>query len=159
MKIDIIAVGKLKEKYLKSGMEEYLKRMQSYAKVKVLEVPDEKTLEGGSPREVEIIQEKESLGILKKIPEGAQVIVLDIKGKFLSSEELAEAFEEYSIRGKSHWVFIIGGSVGLSKSILERADLRLSFSKMTFPHQLMRLILVEQIYRGFKILKKEPYHK
>jgi len=159
MKIDIIAVGKLKEKYLKSGMEEYLKRMQSYAKVKVLEVPDEKTLEGGSPREVEIIQEKEGRGILKNVPEGAQVIVLDRKGKMLSSEELAACFEEYSIYGKSHWVFIIGGSMGLSKAILERADLRLSFSKMTFPHQLMRLILVEQIYRGFKILKKEPYHK
>jgi len=159
MKIDIIAVGKLKEKYLKTGMEEYLKRMQSYAKVKVLEVPDEKTLEGGSPREVEIIQEKEGRGILKKIPEGAQVVVLDIKGKMLSSEELAECFQEYSINGKSHWVFVIGGSMGLSKAVLDRGDLKLSFSKMTFPHQLMRLILLEQIYRGFKILKKEPYHK
>lgn len=159
MKIDIIAVGKLKEKYLKTGMEEYLKRLQSYAKVKVSEVPDEKTLEGGSPREVEIIQEKEGQGILKKIPEGAQVIALDLKGKMLSSEELAERFQEYSLRGKSHWVFIIGGSMGLSNSVLNRADLRLSFSKMTFPHQLMRLILLEQIYRGFKILKKEPYHK
>lgn len=159
MKIDIIAVGKLKEKYLKTGMEEYLKRMQSYAKVKVLEVPDEKTLEGSSPREVEIIQDKEGQGILKKIPESAQVIVLDIKGKMLTSEELAKAFHEFGLRGKSHWVFIIGGSVGLSKSVLDRADLRLSFSKMTFPHQLMRLILLEQIYRGFKILKNEPYHK
>ncbi len=159
MKIDIIAVGKLKEKYLKMGMEEYLKRLQSYAKVQVLEVPDEKTLEGGSPREVEIIQEKESQGILKKIPEGAQVIVLDLKGKMLSSEELAECFQQYSLHGKSHWVFVIGGSLGLSKSVLDRGDLILSFSKMTFPHQLMRMILLEQIYRGFKILKKEPYHK
>ena len=159
MKIDIIAVGKLKEKYLKMGMEEYLKRLQSYAKVKIFEVPDEKTSEGGSPREVEIIQEREAQGILKKIPEGALVIALDIKGKNLSSEELGEAFKEYSLRGKSHWIFIIGGSLGLSKSLLDRADLRLSFSRMTFPHQLMRLILVEQIYRGFKILNKEPYHK
>ncbi|NBG88099.1 23S rRNA (pseudouridine(1915)-N(3))-methyltransferase RlmH [Isachenkonia alkalipeptolytica] len=159
MKIDIIAVGKLKEKYLKIGMEEYLKRLQSYAKVKVWEVPDEKTLEGGSLREVSIIQEKEAERIVKKIPEGAQVIALDIQGKMLTSEELSETFQEYGLRGKSHWIFIIGGSLGLSKEILQRADLRLSFSKMTFPHQLMRLILLEQIYRGFKILKREPYHK
>ncbi len=159
MKIDIIAVGKVKEKYLKMGMEEYLKRLQSHAKVTIVEVPDEKTIEGGSDREVEIIREREGRGILKKIPEGAQVIVLDIQGKMLTSEELASTFEEYGVRGKSHWVFVIGGSVGLSSSVLSRGDLRLSFSKMTFPHQLMRLILLEQIYRGFKIIKKEPYHK
>ncbi len=159
MKIDIIAVGKIKEKYLKMGIQEYQKRLQSYAKVQVFEVPDEKTLEGGSQREIDIIREKEGRGILKKIPEGAVVIVLAIEGKMLSSEALAETFREYGLRGNSHMAFIIGGSMGLSAKVLSRSDLRLSFSKMTFPHQLMRLILVEQIYRSFKILKNEPYHK
>ncbi len=159
MRIDIIAVGKLKEKYLKMAMEEYQKRLQSYGKVRVIEIPDEKTPEGSSSREEEIVKDKEGRGILKKIPQSAVVIALDRKGKMLSSEELAETFQAYGLEGKSHLVFLIGGSLGLSEAVLDRADLRLSFSKMTFPHQLMRLILIEQIYRGFKILKKEPYHK
>ncbi|WP_027308670.1 23S rRNA (pseudouridine(1915)-N(3))-methyltransferase RlmH [Caloramator sp. ALD01] len=159
MNITIVSVGKLKEKYLKEGINEYLKRLSKYAKVDIIEVPDEKAPENLSKREEEMVKEKEGQGILKYIKENMYVIVLDIKGKQLSSEELADFLSQRAILGESNIAFVIGGSLGLSQTVLNRANYKLSFSKMTFPHQLMRLILLEQIYRGFRIINGEPYHK
>ncbi|TDT63256.1 23S rRNA (pseudouridine(1915)-N(3))-methyltransferase RlmH [Fonticella tunisiensis] len=159
MNITIISVGKLKEKYLREGIEEYKKRLTRYCSIDIIEVPDEKAPENLSEREEEQIKEKEGQGILKHIRESAYVIALDIKGKMLSSEELSGLLGELALSGNSSIAFVIGGSLGLSKEVLNRANYKLSFSKMTFPHQLMRLILLEQVYRGFKILKGEPYHK
>lgn len=159
MNITIISVGKLKEKYLKLGIEEFSKRLSKYCKINIIEVPDEKAPESLSPAEMEAIKAKEGEGILKHIKEGMYVIALDIKGKMLSSEELAAHLENLGVVGNSNIVFVIGGSLGLSKKVLDRSDYRLSFSLMTFPHQLMKLILLEQIYRAFRIMKNEPYHK
>ncbi|CDF59012.1 23S rRNA (pseudouridine(1915)-N(3))-methyltransferase RlmH [Thermobrachium celere] len=159
MNIIIISVGKLKEKYLKEGINEYLKRLSKYAKVDIIEVPDEKAPDNLSPKEEELVKEKEGQGILKHIKDNMYVVALDIKGKQLSSEELAEFLSQRALLGESSIAFIIGGSLGLSQSVLNRANYKLSFSKMTFPHQLMRLILLEQIYRGFRIINGEPYHK
>lgn len=159
MNITIISVGKLKEKYLKLGIEEFSKRLSKYCKINIIEVPDEKAPESLSPAEMEAIKAKEGEGILKHIKEGMYVIALDIKGKMLSSEELAAHLENLGVIGNSNIVFVIGGSLGLSKKVLDRSDYRLSFSLMTFPHQLMKLILLEQIYRAFRIMKNEPYHK
>ncbi|SHE51484.1 23S rRNA (pseudouridine(1915)-N(3))-methyltransferase RlmH [Caloramator proteoclasticus] len=159
MNITIVSVGKLKEKYLKEGINEYLKRLSKYAKVDIIEVPDEKAPENLSNKEEEMVKEKEGQGILKYIKENMYVIVLDIKGKQLSSEELADFLSQRALLGESNIAFVIGGSLGLSQTVLNRANYKLSFSKMTFPHQLMRLILLEQIYRGFRIINGEPYHK
>lgn len=159
MEITIIAVGKLKEKYLKNGLSEYLKRMKSYANVKIVEVNDEPAGQTLSDAEVEQVKEAEGQRIIGKIPERARVIALDLKGKQLTSEAFAEEVNETMTYGTSQIAFIIGGSHGLSKEVLQKTDLKISFGKMTYPHQLMRLILIEQIYRAFKIIRNEPYHK
>ncbi|NLW43166.1 MAG: 23S rRNA (pseudouridine(1915)-N(3))-methyltransferase RlmH [Tissierellia bacterium] len=158
MSIRIIAVGKLKEKYLKSGIDEYLKRMQSYSKLEVTEIPDEQAPENLSEKDLEIIKNKEGEKILSKIKKEDYVINLEINGKLLSSEDLAGLIERNLPSGRD-LVFIIGGSNGLSQNVINRGDFSLSFSKMTFPHQLMRLVLIEQIYRGFRIINNHPYHK
>jgi 23S rRNA (pseudouridine1915-N3)-methyltransferase len=159
MNLSIIAVGKLKEKYLKQGIEEYVKRLNSYAKLEMVEVPDEKAPEELSKLEMEQVKQKEGERILSKISSDAHVIALAINGKQKSSEELADSLDKLATYGKSKVAFVIGGSLGLSDEVLKRADEQLSFSKMTFPHQLMKLILVEQIYRAFRINRGEPYHK
>ncbi|PLR79995.1 23S rRNA (pseudouridine(1915)-N(3))-methyltransferase RlmH [Bacillus canaveralius] len=159
MNISIVTVGKLKEKYLKQGIDEYLKRLTSYAKVEVIEVADEKAPEVLSSLEMEQVKQKEAERILAKISPDTHVIALAIEGKQKSSEELADALDRLATYGKSKVAFTIGGSLGLGDDVLKRADDKLSFSKMTFPHQLMRLILVEQIYRAFRINRGEPYHK
>ena len=159
MNISIIAVGKLKEKYLKTGIDEYLKRLSSYAKVEILEIPDEKAPEELSAAEMEQVKQKEGEKLLAKLSQDTYVIALAIDGKMKSSEELADTLDKLATYGKSKIAFVIGGSLGLSNEVLKRADEKLSFSKMTFPHQLMRLILLEQIYRAFRINRNEPYHK
>jgi 23S rRNA (pseudouridine1915-N3)-methyltransferase len=157
--ITIITVGKLKEKYLKQGINEYLKRLGAYAKVDIIEVPDEKAPEQLSEVEMEQVKNKEGERILAKINQDAHVIALAINGKMRTSEELANNLDKLATYGKSKIVFVIGGSLGLSDSVMKRANETLSFSKMTFPHQLMRLVLVEQVYRAFRIIRGEPYHK
>ncbi|MFE8701995.1 23S rRNA (pseudouridine(1915)-N(3))-methyltransferase RlmH [Cytobacillus sp. FJAT-54145] len=159
MNISLITVGKLKEKYLKQGIDEYLKRLSGYAKVEVLEVADEKAPEQLSDLEMEQVKGKEGERILSKISPDTYVIALAIDGKQKSSEELADSIDKLATYGKSKIAFVIGGSLGLSDEVLKRADEKLSFSKMTFPHQLMKLILLEQIYRAFRINRGEPYHK
>jgi 23S rRNA (pseudouridine1915-N3)-methyltransferase len=157
--ISIITVGKLKEKYLKSGIDEYLKRLSIYAKVEILEIPDEKAPEELSMAEMEQVKKKEGEKILAKLSQETYVVALAIDGKMKSSEELADTLDKLATYGKSKIAFVIGGSLGLSNEVLKRADEKLSFSKMTFPHQLMRLILLEQVYRSFRINRNEPYHK
>lgn len=159
MKISIITVGKLKEKYLKQGIDEYLKRLSTYAKVEIIEVADEKAPEQLSEAEMEEVKRKEGERILSHLSEDTYIITLEISGRMLSSEQLAAKIDELGTYGKSKLAFIIGGSLGLSKEVQNRSDLALSFSKMTFPHQLMRLILLEQIYRAYRINRGEPYHK
>lgn len=159
MNISIISVGKLKEKYLKMGMDEYVKRLSGYAKIELIEVPDEKAPEELSEAEMELVKKKEGERILSKIPDGTYVYALAIEGKMKTSEEFAEGLEKLMTYGTSKIAFVIGGSLGLHKDVLNRADEKISFGRMTFPHQLMRLILLEQIYRGFRIMKGEPYHK
>ncbi|MGG3891160.1 23S rRNA (pseudouridine(1915)-N(3))-methyltransferase RlmH [Metabacillus fastidiosus] len=159
MNILIITVGKLKEKYLKQGIDEYLKRLTPYAKIEVVELPDEKAPENLSEIEMEQIKGKEGEKILSKISDDTHVIALAIEGKMKSSEQLASDIDKLATYGKSKIAFVIGGSLGLSKDVMKRANDTLSFSKMTFPHQLMRLVLVEQIYRAFRINRGEPYHK
>ncbi|HSJ37324.1 MAG TPA: 23S rRNA (pseudouridine(1915)-N(3))-methyltransferase RlmH [Planococcus sp. (in: firmicutes)] len=159
MNISIVTVGKLKEKYLKSGIEEYTKRLGSYCKISEIEVADEKAPEQLSDADMEIVKKKEGERILAKIPVDAYVIALAIDGKMKTSEGLSKDIESLMTYGRSKIVFVIGGSLGLHDEVLKRADEKLSFSKMTFPHQLMKLILVEQVYRAFRIMKNEPYHK
>lgn len=159
MNISIITIGKLKEKYLKQGIDEYLKRLSTYAKVDIIELPDEKAPENLSESEMEQVKLKEGERILAKISEDTHVIALAIEGKMKSSEELAKDIDQLATYGKSKVAFVIGGSLGLSKEVMKRANGTLSFSKMTFPHQLMRLILLEQVYRAFRINRNEPYHK
>lgn len=156
MNISIVSVGKVKEKYLRDGIEEYRKRLTRYCNIEIIEVPDEKAPETLSPKEEEQVKEKEGQAILKHIKENAYVIALAINGKQLSSEELADFISERAMNGDSSLIFVIGGSLGLSQDVLSRADFKLSFSKMTFPHQLMRMILLEQVYRGYRIIKGEP---
>jgi 23S rRNA (pseudouridine1915-N3)-methyltransferase len=157
--ISIITVGKLKEKYLKLGIDEYLKRLSGYAKVEVIEVADEKAPEVLSEIEMEQVKQKEGERILARVNADAHVIALAINGKMQTSEELADTMDKLATYGKSKIAFIIGGSLGLSQEVLKRSNEQLSFSKMTFPHQLMRLILVEQVYRAYRINRGEPYHK
>lgn len=159
MKITIITVGKIKEKYLKEAIAEYSKRLSKYCKLEIVEVADEKTPENASETIENGIREKEAERILKYIKEDAYIITLEIGGKLLSSEELAEKIEKLGIQGTSHIIFIIGGSIGLGTSVLKKSDYALSFSRMTFPHQLMRVILLEQVYRSYRIINGEPYHK
>jgi len=159
MNIDIAVVGKIKEKYLAEGIMEYSKRLGRYCSLRILEVEDEKTPETMSDREKEEVKRKEGERLLSRIPDQALVIALAIDGKQLSSEELSERISDLMVKGTSHIVFVIGGSLGLSDEVLARSQMKLSFSRMTFPHQLMRMILLEQIYRAFRIIKNEPYHK
>ncbi|MCM8709626.1 23S rRNA (pseudouridine(1915)-N(3))-methyltransferase RlmH [Clostridium sp. SYSU_GA19001] len=159
MNITIITIGKLKEKYLKDAISEYTKRLSRYCRLEIIELPDEKTPDNASEKEEMQIKTKEGEAILKHIKDNMYVIALAIEGKMLSSEELAGFIKELGVKGESNIAFIIGGSLGLSKEVLNRADYKLSFSKMTFPHQLMRVILLEQVYRGFRIINGEPYHK
>ena len=159
MKITVISVGKIKEKFFKDALNEYTKRLSKYCKLEIIEVSDEKTKENMSETEENIIKEKEGKKILKNIKEREYVITLEINGKNLSSEQLASHIKELGITGNSSITFIIGGSIGLSKEVSKRANYKLSFSKMTFPHQMMRVILLEQVYRSFRIINGEPYHK
>ena len=159
MKITLITVGKIKEKNLKDAIAEYSKRLSRYCKLEIVEVADEKTPDNASDTVEDAIRDKEGERILKYIKEDAYVITLEIAGKMLTSEEMAEKIEKLGVQGTSHIIFIIGGSIGLGREILKRSDYALSFSKMTFPHQLMRVILLEQIYRSYRIINHEPYHK
>lgn len=159
MQIKIITVGKIKENYLKGAIAEYSKRLSRYCNLEIAEVADEKTPDSLSEAAAEAIRAKEGERILKHIREDMFVITLEIQGKQMTSEEFAAKIAALGVQGKSRIAFVIGGSIGLGKDILKRSDLALSFSKMTFPHQLMRVILLEQIYRGFRIKSGEPYHK
>ena len=159
MKITLIAVGKIKERYFEDAIREYSKRLSRYCRLEIIQVADEKTPDGASEALEEQIKEKEGRRILDQIREGAYVIALAVEGKQLNSLELAARMERLAVEGKSQLVFLIGGSLGLSKEVMRRADFALSFSAMTFPHQLMRVILLEQIYRSFRIRAGEPYHK
>lgn len=159
MNIKIISVGKLKEKYLIAGINEYAKRLGGYAKIQLIEVPDEKAPENLSEAEMIQVKDKEGERILAKIKDQEYVYALAIEGKNPSSESFAQQLNQQTIQGKSSFVFVIGGSLGLSQAVMQRSDAQISFGKMTYPHQLMRLILVEQIYRAFRIIKGEPYHK
>ena len=159
MKITIITVGKIKEKYLRDAIAEYSKRLSRYCKLEVIEVADEKTPDQASETMEEQIRSKEGERILKYIRDDMYVITLEIGGKMLSSEEFAKKIETLGVQGQSSIAFVIGGSIGLGKEVLKRSDYALSFSKMTFPHQLMRVILLEQVYRGYRIMNGEPYHK
>lgn len=159
MKITVLCVGKVKEAYFTGAVEEYAKRLSRYCKLEIIEVADEKTPDGASEALNEQIKQKEAERLKKYLPEDAYVVVLAILGKQLSSEELSEKIGTLGVRGMSHIVFVIGGSLGLADSITGQADFLLSFSKMTFPHQLMRVILLEQIYRAYRIINGEPYHK
>lgn len=159
MKIDIICVGKLKEQYLRDAVEEYTKRLSRYCRVSIIEVKDETAPANHSSGEGEKILLAEADRIKKHIKDYSFIVALDIKGEQVTSEEFAERLQKMMLLGSSNITFIIGGSMGLHPSILTSSNWRLSFSKMTFPHQLMRVILCEQLYRGFTILKGEPYHK
>lgn len=159
MKITVITVGKIKEKYLKDAIVEYQKRLGRYCKLEIVEVADEKTPDNAGETLENQIRRKEGERIAKYLKDDAYIIALAIDGKMLSSEEFADQIQRLGVGGTSHIQFVIGGSIGLDEEILKRADYRLSFSKMTFPHQLMRVILLEQIYRGYRIIANEPYHK
>ena len=159
MKIKIVTVGKLKEKYLKDGIAEYSKRLSRFANLEMIELADEKTPDRASDSENQKILELEGTRILSKIGDRDFVIVLAIEGKTLSSEEFSKQLERAPINGFSTLTFVIGGSLGLSSQVKKRANLSISFGRLTLPHQLMRLVLVEQIYRAFTIQQGSPYHK
>ena len=159
MKITVIAVGKIKEKFYTDAIAEYSKRLSRYCRLEVIQVADEKTPDGASEAQERQIKEKEGSRILAQIKDGAYVIALAVQGTMLSSEQLASKLNKLGVDGQSQIVLIIGGSLGLSDEVLKRADYHLSFSPMTFPPQLMRVILLEQIYRSSRIISGEPYHK
>lgn len=159
MKITIVCVGKIKEKFFREAIAEYEKRLSRYCKLEILEVIDEKTNEQASDAQASLVKQKEGERILSRIKEDGLVIALAIEGKPLDSVELSQKIESFGVSGISHLYFVIGGSLGLSREVYERADFLLSFSNMTFPHQLMRVILLEQIYRSYRIINHEPYHK
>lgn len=159
MKITILCVGKVKEKFYRDAISEFSKRLSRYCKLEIIEVADEKTTEEASDTEIRLVKDKEGDRLLKNIKDDAYVVCLCIDGTSLDSEELSEKIEKLGIQGTSHICFIIGGSLGLSEQVIKRADYKLSFSKMTFPHQLMRVILLEQVYRAYRIMNHEPYHK
>ncbi len=159
MKISIVCVGKIKEKFYRDALEEYGKRLSRYCRLEILEVADEKTPEGAGAAREEQIRRREGERILARLKEDAFVITLEIAGEKMDSPAFAGMLEQIGLSGRSHIQFVIGGSLGLHEEVSARADKRLSFSDMTFPHQLMRVILSEQIYRGYRILSGEPYHK
>lgn len=159
MRVTVVCVGKLKEAYWRGAIGEYSKRLSRYMKLEIVELADEKAPETMSPAQENEVRQKEGLRILKAIKEDAYVVALAIEGTAHSSEALAEFIAKKAVRGVSHMAFVIGGSLGLSSDVMKRADFALSFSPMTFPHQMMRVILLEQIYRAEKINRKEPYHK
>lgn len=159
MNITIISVGKIKEKYINLGLSEFSKRLSKYCKLNLIEVSDEKAPENLSEADMKIVKNKEGEKILSKLNDNTYIIVLAIDGKQLSSEELSKKIDNLALQGNSSITFIIGGSLGLSDEVLNKANYKLSFSKMTFPHQLMKLILLEQVYRAFRISRGEPYHK
>ena len=159
MNITVISVGKLKEKYLKQAIDEYSKRLSRYCKLNIIELADEQTPDNASEKDELIIKDKEGNKILSNIKDNMYVVTLDLKGKMLSSEELSKFIDNCGVRGDSNMFFVICGSLGLSVSVLKRAYYRLCFSKMTFPHQMFRVMLLEQIYRAFRISCGEPYHK
>lgn len=159
MNVDIIAVGKVKEKYLTEGIKEYQKRLSPYCKLRIIEVGEQRAPENLSDKEKAQVRQREGNNILQKLNPMSFVVALCIEGQSLSSEEMAGKFGQLMVSGKSHITFIIGGSLGLSDEVKARADFSLSFSEFTFPHQLMRLVLVEQVYRWFKIMRGEPYHR
>jgi len=159
MQVHIIAVGKIKEKYLQLGILEYEKRLRPYAKLHIVELPEEKRPVSASSSIEAAAIEKEGERICAAIPNGSFVIALDVRGVSWSSEELADAFREWELAGKNQVAFVIGGDLGLSPAVLSRSGLRLSLSKMTFTHPMARLLLLEQVYRAFRILRGEPYHK
>lgn len=159
MNIQIICIGKLKEKYWTDAITEYSKRLSRYCTLEIIELKESRLPDKASAADEENVKLEEGRTILKAIKDGTYVITLEILGKQLTSPELAEKIQTLSIEGKSNVAFIIGGSLGLSAEVSKRADYKLSFSKMTFPHQMMRVILLEQVYRGFKIIKNEAYHK
>ena len=159
MQIRVIAVGRIKEKYMQDGIAEYEKRLRPYAKVQIVEISEEKRPASPTPSVESIALEKEGDRILATVPEGSFLIALDVKGISWSSEELAASFREWELSGQNQLAFVIGGDLGLAPAVIARSDLRLSLSKMTFPHPLARLLLVEQVYRAFRIMRGEPYHK
>jgi 23S rRNA (pseudouridine1915-N3)-methyltransferase len=159
MKVTLICVGKLKEKYLSQGVEEYVKRLSRYCSLDIIELADEKTPDNASSVVEELIKKKEGERILKALKDDSYCIALAINGEMLTSPGLAEKIDALGVSGTSHISFVIGGSLGLSEDVIRRADYKLSFSKMTFPHQLMRMILLEQVYRAYRIIHNQPYHK
>jgi len=159
MKVTIVCVGKLKEKYWQQAVAEYQKRLGRYLKLEIVELADEKAPETMSKAQEDGVRQKEGQRILKAIKDDAFVVALAILGKQLTSEDLSDFIEQKGLTGVSHITFVIGGSLGLSDEVLARSDFDLSFSKMTFPHQMMRVVFLEQIYRSMRIIKKEPYHK
>ena len=159
MKISIVCVGKIKEKYWNDAIAEYTKRLTRYCKPEIIEVADEKTPDNAPEAIEQMIKDKEGEKLLKHVDPKAKVIALAIKGKKVDSPGFAKWIDSYAISGCSHIQFVIGGSLGLSDAVLKRADGQISFSDMTFPHQMMRVVLLEQIYRSYKILSGEPYHK
>ena len=159
MKITVIGIGKVKERFFEEAIKEYQKRLGRYCGLEIIQVGDEKTPDGAGLALEDQIRDREGQRILSHIKDGAYVIALAIEGRMLDSEELAKKIENLGVKGTSHVIFVIGGSLGLSGQVMDRADYHLSFSKMTFPHQLMRVILLEQIYRACRILNHEPYHK
>ena len=159
MQIRVIAVGRIKEKYLQDGIAEYEKRLRPYAKVQIVEISEEKRPASATQSVERIALEKEGDRILAAVPEGSFLIALDVKGISWSSEELAASLREWELSGQNQLAFVIGGDLGLSPAVIARSDLRLSLSKMTFTHPIARLLLVEQVYRAFRIMRGEPYHK
>ena len=159
MKIDILAVGKIKESYLKEAVAEYSKRLSGYVKLNIIEVKDEKCGEGASDHENDLVRSAEGQRLMKYVDDNAVLIPLCIDGNGMSSEDFADLITSYENKGNSHLQFVIGGSIGLDPKLIEKGDIKLSFSKMTFPHMLMRVILLEQLYRAYRIKNGEPYHK
>lgn len=159
MNISVICVGKLKERYWTDAVGEYSKRLKSYCNLEIVELKESRLPDKAGPAEEQAVKEAEGEEILKKIRSGVYVVTLEVKGRMLSSEKLAEKVEKLAVDGVSNLGFVIGGSLGLSEAVSRRADFKLSFSEMTFPHQMMRVILLEQLYRSFKIIRNETYHK
>ena len=157
--INIICIGKLKEQYLKDALNEYSKRLYKYCSLKIIELPDEKTPDNASEKEELQIKYKEGQLILSKIKDNMFVIAMDLNAKQMTSEEFSKFIETQGVMGNSNITFVIGGSLGLSQDVIKRANYKICFSKMTFPHQLFRVMLLEQVYRAFRIMKNEPYHK
>ena len=159
MQIRVIAVGKIKEPFIREGIAEYEKRLRLYGKLEIIELPEEKRPLSASPATESAAVQMEGERILAAIPDGSVVIALDMKGLSWSSEELAASFRERELSGRNHLAFVIGGDLGLSPAVIARSNLRLSLSRMTFTHPMARLLLLEQVYRAFRILRGEPYHK